>query len=285
VATQLRALEPIGVEVTGVDLCSPSNAEFDAIHAGLLAHGLLVFRGQQLGHEEQTALARRFGELEALGTQMGTAHPEVIAISNLGPEGPEGRLLTRRDPLMMSLAVNEFWHTDSSFREIPSTVSVFRAEIVPETGGGTWFASLRRGWLELDEAQRERLRGLRAVHDYSRSWDKLDASPPGSFSDPPVVHDLVRVHPETGEESLYLSSHSYSIEGMAESEGRQLLEELVEFCVREGRVYRHAWSPGDVLIWDNRCMIHRTEGFDETHPRLMYHVRVAGDDPRPAAGR
>ena len=118
-------------EVRGVDLCSPSDAEFDAIQAALLAHGLLVFRDQQLGHDEQTALARRFGELEALGTQMGTAHPEVIAISNVGPDGG---VLTRRDPLMMSLSVNEFWHTDSSFREIPSTVSVFRAEIVPETG-------------------------------------------------------------------------------------------------------------------------------------------------------
>ena len=92
----------------------------------------------------------------------------------------------------------------------------------------------------------------------------------------PVVHPLVRRHPETGERGLYLSDHAVRVEGMAEADGRALIEQLLTHCTREEWVYRHVWRPGDVALWDNRCMLHRAQGFDERQPRLMYHVRVRG---------
>jgi alpha-ketoglutarate-dependent taurine dioxygenase len=90
---------------------------------------------------------------------------------------------------------------------------------------------------------------------------------------------MLRLHPETGETGLYVSGHAVGVEGMDPEQGRALVRKLVDWCTREGRVYRHRWREGDVVLWDNRCMLHRAEGFDERHPRVMHHVRVAGDAP------
>lgn len=266
-------IEAVGAELRGVDLAELDALGFTALHAALLAHGLLIVRGQSLDHAQHVALARRFGPLETLGREMGTPHPEIIAITNLAEDGS---LLPRSDPLMSLLSVNERWHTDSSFREIPSSVSVFRAERVPPNGGDTFYASLRRGWLELEPHERTEYESLRLVHDYGRSAKRLGSWMPDRIEEAPVVHPLVRRHPETGESCLYLSDHALRVEGMSEAEGRALIERLLEHCAREEWVYRHVWSPGDVALWDNRCMLHRAQGFDEEHPRLMYHVRVEG---------
>jgi len=285
-AFRVERLGSVGATLPDVDLRAIDDVGFAAIRAALYAHGLLVLRDQAIGHAEQVAFARRFGALEGLGRETGGEHPEVIAISNLGPDG---RVLPRSDAQMMSLAVNEQWHTDSSFREVPSTVSVFRAAVLPESGGDTWYASLRAGWLALSEAERAELVDLRAVHDYARSWQRLGATAPAVFRQAPVRHPLVRVHPETGEPSLYLSDHAYEIEGRTRDgggegdKGRALIERLLDICTQPEVVYRHQWRPGDVLVWDNRTMLHRAQGFDETHPRVMYHVRVAGE-PLAATG-
>jgi alpha-ketoglutarate-dependent taurine dioxygenase len=275
-------LDPIGAEIRGLDLARIDDAGFALLHAALLEHGLLLLPDQHLDDAAHVAVARRFGELEALGREMGTAHPEVIAISNVGDDG---RVLPATDARMTSLVVNEQWHTDSSFREVPSTVSVFRAEVVPAEGGATFWASLREGWLELDERERKELEPLRLVHDYARSWERLGVPMPAPFGGASVTHPLVRRHPETGERCLFLSDHAWTVEGWPALRGRALIERLLARCTRPERVHRHRWRPGDVAIWDNRCMVHRTEGFDEIHPRVMYHVRVAGTGPVEAASR
>jgi alpha-ketoglutarate-dependent taurine dioxygenase len=269
----VRPFDPVGAEICGLDLRELDAASFGRLRAALLEHGVLILRGQRLDDTSQSAVARWFGEPEGLGREMGTEHPEVIAISNVAADG---RVLPRSADAMMSLAVNEQWHTDSSFRELPSTVSVFRAEVVPEVGGDTEFASLRAGWLALSDEERAELEPLRLVHDYACSWRRLGADLPPSFHSPPVSHPLVRTHPETGERCLYLSDHAYAIEGWPADEGRARIEQLIALCTSAERVYRHRWSVGDVAIWDNRCMLHRAEGFDEVHPRVMFHVRVAG---------
>ena len=269
----IRPLDPIGAELYEIDLRSLDDEAFGALHAALLEHGVLVLHDQPLTHEQQVRVARRFGELEALGREMGSEHPELIPISNVGADG---EVLPRSDRQIMSLAVNELWHTDSSFRERPSSVSVFRADVVPPEGGDTCYASLRQGWLALREEERCELETLGVVHDYAQSGKRRGALMPGSFESPPGTHPLVRTHPETGERCLYLSSHAYSVEGLPADEGLALIERLLTHCTRSEGVYRHCWSPGDVLIWDNRCMLHRADGFDEIHPRVMYHARVAG---------
>jgi len=266
-------IAPVGAELRGVDLSAIDAADFAALHAALLEHGLLIARGQSLGHAEHVAIARRFGPLEALGREMGTEHPEVIAITNVAEDGT---VRAPADPEMSILSVNEHWHTDSSFREVPSSVSIFRADVVPPLGGDTFFVSLRRAWLALDREERASLASLRLEHDYGRSAKRLGSWMPASIEDAPVMHPLVRRHPETGEECLYLSAHALRVEGMSEEDGRALIDRLLAHCTREEAVYRHVWAPGDVALWDNRCMLHRAEGFDERHPRRMYHVRVQG---------
>lgn len=272
-------LEPIGAELRGLDLgLGLSDPDFAALHEALLAHGVVVLRDQTLDDEQQIALGRRFGKLEGQEFTGGSEQRDLLVVSNALPDGRVARAATGR---MKSISINEVWHTDSSFRDVPAAVSIFRAIEVPPEGGDTLYASLRRGWLELDEPRRAKLVGLRAVHDYGAAYDRAGGRLPEEARRlmTPVSHPMLRRHPETGETCLYVSGHASGVEGLAPDEGRALLEELVGFCTREGRVYRHRWRPGDLVLWDNRSMLHRAQGFDERHRRVMHHVRVAGDAP------
>jgi alpha-ketoglutarate-dependent taurine dioxygenase len=285
VAESVRALAPIGVEVRGIDLGPRlDDATFGRLRGLLLAHGIVVVREQKLEPAEQVALGRRFGPIEGQEYSLGSANPDVIMLSNVDGDG---RVVPRDHTMMKTIAINEQWHTDSSFREVPASVSIFAAVVVPPEGGDTFYASMRRGWLELPEERRTALRGLRAVHDYGQAYRNTGgAGLPAAISNglPPIVHPLVRLHPETGEESLYVSGHVYGVEGRDPAAGRGLVQDLVAWCTRPERVYRHRWQLGDVLLWDNRCMLHRAQGFDEAHARVMRHVRVAGSGPVVAAG-
>jgi len=276
---EIEALQPFGARLQGIDLGEAlETSAFEALRAALLEHGLLVVPRAPLSMSEQVALGRRFGEVEAHDFALAAPDRNVIVLSNLGADG---RLLSRDSAAMKTIAINERWHTDGSFREIPASVSIFSARRVPEEGGDTFFASLRRAWLGLDEQARAELRGLRAVHDYADAYRKTGGEVPGMVSAPMVQvrHPLVRVHPETGEPCLYLSEHTSGVEGMDASGARALLDRLLAWCTREAEVYRHRWRVGDVVLWDNRCMLHRAQGFDPSHPRVMHHVRVAGDGP------
>jgi alpha-ketoglutarate-dependent 2,4-dichlorophenoxyacetate dioxygenase len=182
---------------------------------------------------------------------------------------------------MRSITINEQWHTDSSFRETPAAFSIFAAVEIPPEGGETWYASLRRGWEALDSETRDALEGLRAKHDYREAYRRAGAGEAfeGMGSALEHWHPLIRRHPETGARALFVTGHAFEVEGMQVAEGRALVESLVAFCTEEERVYRHRWRPGDVLIWDNRSMLHRAQGFEERHRRVMHHVRVAGAAP------
>lgn len=277
---RVRPLDPIGAELSGVDLGEgTSDTTFGELRAALLAHGLVVLRDQTLDAEQQIALGRRFGPLE--GQEFNAEDSPVRDLLVITNVLPDGRVAAAASGMMRSISINETWHTDSSFREVPASVSIFRAVTVPPKGGDTFFASLRLGWLELDPAERSKLAGLRAVHDYASSYDRAGGRLPDEARRlmDPVSHPMLRVHPETGETALYVSGHAVGVEGMDPSEGRALVEKLVAWCTREGRVHRHRWREGDLVLWDNRCMLHRAEGFDEGHPRVMHHVRVAGDGP------
>jgi len=276
---EIEALDPIGARLHGLDLgAGLADAGFEQLHAALLEHGVLVVPGQPLSMPEQVALGRRFGELEGYEFTLASPDRNVIVITNVGPDG---NVMPRDATAMRAIEINERWHTDSSFREVPASVSIFAAQRVPEVGGDTFYASLRKGWLSLPEEKRAELHGLRAVHDYAEAYRSTGGEIPGMEVEDltAVTHPIVRVHPETGECGLYLSSHTSGVEGMDAEAGRALLDGLLAWCTRQPAVYRHRWAVDDVLLWDNRCMLHRAEGFDETHPRRMHHVRVAGDGP------
>ena len=278
-ALEVHPLDPIGAEIRGADLRRDVDPDvFDELEAALLAHGVLVLRDQFIDVEDQVVLGERFGPLESRAFDDHAPHPKVIVISNVGRDGD---VLPRTSENMQMIAINETWHTDSSFRETPASVSLFSAQVVPEIGGDTFYASLRKGWLSLPEGKQAELHGLRAVHDYAEAYRRTGGEIPGMEVEDltAVTHPIVRVHPETGECGLYLSSHTSGVEGMDAEAGRALLDGLLAWCTRQPAVYRHRWAVDDVLLWDNRCMLHRAEGFDETHPRRMHHVRVAGTGP------
>jgi alpha-ketoglutarate-dependent taurine dioxygenase len=271
-------MDPIGVEIQGVQLGPGlSDAELRALRRTVLAHGLVLARDQALQEQEQLALGRRFGALESL-VPLAEATESVAAIANVDSRD---QLLPDEHPAVMSLKVNERWHTDSSFREVPASFSIFRAVEVPSEGGDTFYASLRKGWLELPDGLRAEVEGRRAVHDYIATLRSIGSGIPYWAKDisEPVVHPMVRRHPETGELCLYISEHALEVEGLDAEAGRSLTRRLIDFCTAPGRAYRHPWRVGDVMIWDNRCMLHRAQGFDERHRRVMHHVRVAGTEP------
>ena len=282
-ALEVHPLDPIGAEIRGADLRRDVDPDvFDELEAALLAHGVLVLRDQFIDVEDQVVLGERFGPLESRSFDDHAPHPKVIVISNVGRDG---HVLPRTSENMQMIAINETWHTDSSFRETPASVSLFSAQVVPEIGGDTFYASMRRGWLDLDEPGRAELYGLRALHDYTEAYRRI-----GSRADdlaktqlPPMSHPIARVHPETGEPCLFVTGHAFRVEGLVEDAGSALLERLLSWCTRDEVVYRHKWRAGDFVLWDNRCMLHRAEGFDETNPRVMYHVRVGSSKPVVAA--
>ena len=280
---EVEALGAFGAELRGVDLASlaASGAEpesFKAFEAALLRYGVLVIRDQKLEPDEQVALGRLFGSLEGQEFSKFSPFRDLIVIGNVDPEG----CVVRRDnPVMRMLGINEVWHTDSSFRDIPASVSIFAAKRVPPVGGDTFFASMRVGWLDLPEAEREALRGRIGVHDYDGAYRRSGGGKIPDFARnlPPKHHPIVRTHPRTGEPSLFVSGHACAVEGLSPEEGKALIEKLVAWCTREGRTLRHRWREGDVVLWDNRCVLHRAQGFDDRHARVMHHVRVAGIGP------
>ena len=278
---RFHPLGPIGVETADIEPGRiPEGEAFEALRAAVLQHGLVILPEQHLERAPHIELARRFGTLEDHGFSEGTAHPEVIPISNLDESG---RVRGMHHPSMRTFRINESWHTDSSFRPTPASYSLLAAEVLPRAGGETLFASLRLGWTELPEGERAGLRELRVVHDYKDAYARVEGFVPRGATalGDPVSHPLVRRHPDTGEPALFLTGHASGIEGLPPDEGKTLLAKLLACCTREDRVYRHRWRPGDLAIWDNRFMLHRTPGFDGESPRVLHHVRVAGGPVEP----
>ena len=265
-----------GAVIQGIQLREVDDDTFRALHEAWLEHALLIFPEQVLGREEQDAFARRFGDLEF------TAAP----ISNIGKDG-----LVHADPgddIVKSLRGNEGWHHDSTYMPVQAKGAVFSAEIVPGEGAATGWADMRAAYEALDEETRTLVSGLSAYHSlyYSQGRDgylpsKQDES--GGYAQygyhrkEPSLRPLVKVHPETGRPNLVIGRHAYGIPGMAPEESERLLDRLVEQACQPPRVHHHQWQVGDVVLWDNRRLLHRATPYDMTQPRRMWHTRIAGD--------
>jgi alpha-ketoglutarate-dependent 2,4-dichlorophenoxyacetate dioxygenase len=268
-------------EVNGIDVGRPlDTATVQAISAAIDRYAVLVFRRQQLDDERQMAFARNFGELEIPRSGRAAVarrlRPEIADISNLDPEG---RLRGRDDPRRFDQLGNRLWHTDGSFRRIPAALSMLYAHRVPGPSplgdGDTEFADLRAAYDALPEAIKSEIADLVALHDIAWSRAQL------GFTEllfgekdvlPPVPQRLVRTHPGSKRKTLYLAAHAAEIVGWPLADGRLLLRELIEHATRRGFVYRHQWREGDLVIWDNRCTMHRGRHFDETKIRDLRRV-------------
>ena len=198
--------------------------------------------------------------------------PEISDISNLDENN---RLRAADDPRRFDQLGNRLWHTDGSFRRVPAALSMLYAHRVPANGGETEFADLRAAWDALPEKTKEQIDGLVALHDIAYSRAQI------GFTDllfgerevlPAVPQRVVRVHPGSKRKTLYLAAHASHIVGMPVPEGRLLLRDLIEFATERRFVYRHVWRQGDLVIWDNRCTMHRGRPFDESETRDLRRV-------------
>ncbi len=270
----------LGAVVTGIELASMTDAEWTMVESAFHEHAVLVFPGQNLSDDEQVAFGGRFGELSI----------ETLTFTNCTEDGS---LLPPEDPLMRHLAGNEGWHTDSSFQPLSAKASMLSARRVPSEGGETEWADMRAAYEALDDDTRRRIEPLWAFHSLYYSQARLGVAPDvtaaanarlvgaATIELPKVVdapfRPLVKVHPVTGRRSLFIGRHAYGIPGLEPEESVQLLDELVGFACQPPRVHRHRWQPGDVAVWDNRCVLHRARPFDPGEARYMVHTRVAGD--------
>jgi alpha-ketoglutarate-dependent 2,4-dichlorophenoxyacetate dioxygenase len=268
-----RPLHPLFVaEITGVDCAQALSPQtVHAIRQAIDRHALLVLRGQDLDEERQLAFAGHFGEIEAprsaRGARRRRLRPEISDISNLDENN---RLRAADDPRRFDQLGNRLWHTDGSFRRVPAALSMLYAHRVPQSGGETEFADLRAAWDELPDKTKARVDELVAMHDiaYSRAQIGFTELLFGEREVLPAVPQrLVRVHPGSGRKTLYLAAHASHIVGMPVPEGRLLLRDLIEFATERRFVYSHFWQQGDLVIWDNRCTMHRGRPFDESETR------------------
>ena len=290
VATRLslKKLHPLFVaEITGVDLTVPvAREDFRAIWDAFNEHQILVFRDQPFDDASQIAFSRNFGVLETMEAHAANDfNPGHISVmTNLDAKGD---LLPLTHPSMIHRLRNEHWHTDSSFKPVGALASLLSACIVPPVGGNTEFASARAAYAALPDARKAALEGLNVVHRVAAP-DEIDDK---GYNEEQkrrltVIHPLIRVNPVNGRKNLYVGSHAQEIVGLPREEGRRILNELTDFCAQPQFVYSHAWREHDLVIWDNRCALHRATPFDKTrYRRKLHRTTVAGTLPESALAR
>lgn len=267
-------------EVRGLDLVAgPDGATFERIRDAFERFSVLVFRDQDIDDERQIRFSSRFGPLET--TKVGTngAGSQLVVLSNLGADGTIVPPTSRQ---MLNNRANQFWHADSSFKPVPARASMLSARIIPSAGGDTQYCCMRAVYADLPQRLKDAVEHRVAIHDYGWSRGRVD---PELVTEeekrvvPPVRQAMVLDHGACGR-SLYLGAHAARVEGMPEAEGRALIDELMAFATQERYVYSHQWRPHDLVLWDNRAVLHRATPFGgSAEARHMVRTTIAGDGP------
>ncbi len=270
-----------GVRVTGLDLNSDLTDEIvGEIKTAIDDHSVVCFPDQDFDDDRQVAFTRLFGEPEPDHVALGQ-EGRINYLGTIGNITDDGAKLGNSDKKTIFSTGNNMWHSDSSFREVPSFISVMSVYEVPDEGGETEFASARAGYARLSDEEKARIEDLIVIHNYvfSRSKVAPDAvTPSHAASLPPVKQKLVRTNPGNGAKNYYVGSHAETVIGWGEQESRELIDGLLENMTRPEDIYRHNWQPGEVVIWDNRCLLHRGCGYDaDKYRRYMRQTRVTGD--------
>lgn len=275
-----RPLTPkLGAEIRGLRLADGvDDATFAAIYQAFLRYEVLLFEPQELPPAAHVAFGRRFGEVQVhvMNQYHSDGFPELYRLSNLDDQGqPSGK---HPDKGTMS------WHTDGSWSRVTGQATIIYGEKVPAVGGQTHFADMYGAYERLDDAWKGRLEGLRAVHNLDFSRNRRHAEDPMTEEQkkakPPVDHPIVRTHPETGRKCIYLGDHAESIVGIPYEEGRALIDELNQMIIHPDLCYEHQWTAGQLILWDNRCTLHRATAFDlEREARVVRRCTVLGEVP------
>jgi len=270
----------LGAALPEVDLSAGiDQAAFDAVYHALLRYQVLLFGPLDLPPGRQVEFARRFGEVQVhvMNQYHADAYPELYRLSNLDERGePSGK-----HPDKGTLA----WHTDGSWQRRTGHVTIIYGEVVPEQGGETHFCDMYGAYERLSPVWKERIAGLRAVHNLDFSRTRRHGEQPMTAEQraavPPVDQPIVRTHPDTGRKCLYLGDHAEYIQGMEYDEGRALIDELNTLAVHPDLTYEHRWVPGQLIVWDNRCVMHRATEYDPaTERRVVRRCTVVGEVPR-----
>ena len=274
----------LGAEIEGVDLRALDEAGFAAIHHAWIAHGVLLFRGQALTDQDLVAFSRRFGALDIApvqenGRRFVEGLPEIYVVSNvLGADG---------QPIGSLGAGEAVWHTDMSYLERPPKASMLYALEVPPAGGDTSFCDMYAAHDALPAALRARVAGLRVKHDgtyNSGGYLRAGVTPTDDPREAPgMLHPLVCRHPESGRPMLYLGRRRNAyLDGLPLAESERLLDEIWAIATRPDFAWTHRWRVGDLVLWDNRCTMHRRDPFDAAARRVMHRTQIQGEAP-PAA--
>ncbi len=275
----------IAARVTGLDLREPQDdATIAALNDAINQAGVLVYPGQFITDEQQMAFSRRFGDLETTVRAYRSDYvPRLdVHIADISNLDEQNRVRTQDDRLRLNALGNRLWHSDSSFKRIPARFSLLSARTIPDEGGETQFADMRAAWDALPDRMKARLEGLICEHTQLFSRARIgftDWSAEERAKMAPVPQVLVRTHPGSNRKSLYLSSHAGRIRGMPDPEARMLLMDLTEHATQPQFVYTHRWTVGDLVMWDNRCTMHRAREYDETQVRDLHRTTVSDGVP------
>lgn len=291
-------IEPIadkvfGAVVSKISLAELDDATFAELYRVFLDYGFLVFPGQFLSEQQNIEFGQRFGELEFGALPLANQHRN--------DDGEFKQMIDVDTQRMRTNIGNEVWHTDSTYWPISSKCALLSAVKVPEQGGQTELADMRAGFAALPDDLRQRVQTLSAFHstEYSQANDLGDfpqRDKSSIYHGEAYLRPLVKTHPETGIRNLFIGRHAFGIPGLKREESRLLLQTLLEHVVSEPqRVYQHQWREGDLMVWDNRALLHRACPYDYLEPRVLIGTRVAGDlsselayypdDPRAEIGR
>jgi len=274
------AIQPLpgglGAEIRGVDLDRSFAGEIaQRIRDAFVSHHLVVVRDQQLTRDRMGEFAALFGEIEGnvFRNPDGSTLEPIHEISNLDAEGRPAE-----NPYLKS---NYHWHTDKAYLPVPALLTMLHAIELPQTGGDTQFADMPRAYDALAEDDKRRIADLYVVHSLEYMRVSTGDRPPTDgerAAAPPVTHPLVRTHPQTGGKSLFLGMYCSHVVGMETGEGRALLDRLLAHATQPGFVYTHRWQPGDLVFWDNRCLLHRAvANYDmATSRRVLQRLVVRG---------
>jgi alpha-ketoglutarate-dependent 2,4-dichlorophenoxyacetate dioxygenase len=263
----------LGAVVEGIDLRDLDAETWPTIEEAFQRDAVLVFPGQHLDDAAHLAFSRWFGPLErATAVPRPDQRADFTRLANTDGDGA-----VVQDPasrVVKSLVGNQEWHSDSSFKRIAAKASILAAVVVPDEGGETQFADMRAGYDALADDEKSRVDDLVAEHFFAGSSYLTDAE---RAILAPVRHRIVQRHPATRRRSLFVGRHAQRIVGIDAAEGRRLIDRLRNDACQPPRIYTHRWSAGDVVVWDNRCVLHRGRPWDMAQPRVMRRLTIAGD--------
>ena len=266
----------LGAVITDINLADMDDASWAFVDDAFAKHAALVFPGQFLNESDQEIFSNHFGDLELL---RGPDGGKVVPISNVKPDGTISK---KEEHVFKTLRGNEGWHMDSTYMPLAAKAGVLSAKTVPPTGGETELADMRAAYDALDENTKIEIEKLSAYHSLYQSQAKngyivKTGTGYGYHTQGAPLRPLVKKHPVTGRNALCIGRHAYKIPDMEDEDAYALLEKLLENACQAPRIYKHQWAPGDLMIWDNRCVLHRACPYDVSQPRVLQASRISGD--------